>query len=66
MNAQGLVFELRLFKDMHYAPISPKRVQAFLLLSCGCVVTMGVLWLFITVPWVGLQCVIVVFPDHTH
>ena len=22
--------------------------------------------LFLTVPWVGLQCVIVVFPDHTH
>ena len=21
---------------------------------------------FLTVPWVGLQCVIVVFPDHTH
>ena len=20
----------------------------------------------LTVPWVGLQCVIVVFPDHTH
>ena len=26
----------------------------------------GVLWPFLTVPWVGLQCVIVVFPDHTH
>ena len=26
----------------------------------------GVLWLFITVPWVGLQCVIVVFSDHAH
>ena len=26
---------------------------------------MDVLWLFLTVPWVGLQCVIVVFPDHT-
>ena len=25
-----------------------------------------VMWLFLTVPWVGLQCVIVVFPDHTH
>ena len=25
-----------------------------------------VLWFFLTVPWVGLQCVIVVFPDHTH
>ena len=22
-------------------------------------------WLLLTVPWVGLQCVIVVFPDHT-
>ena len=28
--------------------------------------TVSVLWLFLTVPWVGLQCVIVVFPDHTH
>ena len=27
--------------------------------------TVSVLWLFLTVPWVGLQCVIVVFPDHT-
>ena len=26
----------------------------------------GVLWLFLVEPWVGLQCVIVVFPDHTH
>ena len=24
------------------------------------------MWLFITVQWVGLWCVIVVFPDHTH
>ena len=25
-----------------------------------------VLWLFLAVPWVCLQYVIVVFPDHTH
>ena len=25
-----------------------------------------VLWLFLTVPWNGLQCVIVVFPGLTH
>ena len=31
-----------------------------------CLVTFGALWLFLTVLWVGLQCVIVVFPDHTH
>ena len=29
-------------------------------------VTLNVLWLFLAAPWVGLQCVIVVFPDHTH
>ena len=32
----------------------------------GCLVTVNVLWLFITVTWVGLQCVIVVIPGHTH
>ena len=26
----------------------------------------SVLWLFLTVPWVGLQFEIVVFPDHAH
>ena len=35
-------------------------------LSFQCLVTVIVLWLFLTVPWAGLQCVIVVFPDHTH
>ena len=38
---------------------------ALLLLSWGCLVTVYVLWLFLTVPWVCLQCVTVVFPDHT-
>ena len=28
--------------------------------------TVSVLWLFFMVLWVGLHCVIVVFPDHTH
>ena len=43
-----------------------RKLVALLLLSCGCIVTINVLWLFLTVPLVGLQCVIVVFPDHTH
>ena len=29
-------------------------------------VTFIVLWLFLMVPLVGMQSVIVVFPDHTH
>ena len=29
-----------------------------LLLSYICIVTVNVLWLFLTAPWVGLQCVI--------
>ena len=43
-----------------------ERGGCFLLLSYGCLVTVSALWLFLTVPWVVLRCVIVVFPDHTH
>ena len=43
-----------------------RKLVALLLLSYRCIVTINVLWLFLTVPWVGLQYVIVVFPDHTH
>ena len=43
-----------------------RELVAFLLLSYGCLVTVNVLWLFLTVPWAGLRCVIVVFLDHTH
>ena len=39
---------------------------ALILLFFGCLVTVNILWLFLTVPWVGLECVIVVFSDHTH
>ena len=31
-----------------------------------CIVNTNDLWLFLAVPWVDLQYVIVVFPDHTH
>ena len=43
-----------------------RKLVALLLLSYRCIVTISVLWLFLMVPWVGLECVIVVFPDHTH
>ena len=39
---------------------------ALLLSYFGCLVSVNVLWLFLTVPRVGLQCLIVVFPDHTN
>ena len=29
-------------------------------------VAVNFLWVFLKVPWVGLQCEIVVFPDHAH
>ena len=35
------------------------------LLSHSCLAVLNVLWLFLTVPWVGLQYVMVVFTDHT-
>ena len=37
----------------------------FMLYSC-CLVTVGGLLLFLRVPWVCLQNVTVVYPDHTH
>ena len=43
-----------------------RELVALLLLFFLCFVTVKVQWLFLTVPWVGLQCVIVVFPDHTY
>ena len=43
-----------------------RKLVALLLLYYRCIVTINILWLFITVPWVGLQYVIVVFLDHTH
>ena len=43
-----------------------RELVALVLLSDGRLVTVNVLWLFLTVPWVGLHCMIVVFPDHTH
>ena len=43
-----------------------RKLVALLLLSYICIVTINVLWPFLAVLWVGLQCVIVVFSDHTH
>ena len=36
-----------------------RELVALLLLSHICLVTVSVLWLFLTVPWIGLQFVIV-------
>ena len=41
-----------------------RELAALLSLSSWCLVV--VVWLFLAVPWVCLQFVIVVFPDHTH
>ena len=43
-----------------------RKLVAFLLLSYRCNATINILWLFPKVPLVDLQCVIAVFPDHTH
>ena len=43
-----------------------RKMVDLLLLSYRCFVTVNGLWLLLTVPWVGLQYVIVVFTDHTN
>ena len=51
-----------------FVPILKRKWElvAVLLLSYGSLVTVNKLWLFLTVQWVGLRCVFVVFPDQTH
>ena len=41
-----------------------RELVALLSLSSWCL--MIAVWLFLAVPWVCMQFVIVVFPDHTH
>ena len=43
-----------------------RKLVALLLLSYRCIVTVNVPWPFLTLPWVGMQSVIVVFPGHNH
>ena len=43
-----------------------RKPVALLLLSYRCIVTINVIGFYLTVPWVGLKCVIVVFSDHSH
>ena len=43
-----------------------RKLVALLLLSYRCIATLNALQLFLTVPWIGLQCAIVVCPYHTH
>ena len=46
--------------------LGKRELVALLILSSVCHVDVNVLCNFLTVPWVGLQCVIVAFPCHTH
>ena len=43
-----------------------EELIALLCLSSWCLMIVIIVWLFLTMSWIGLQCVIVVFPDHTH
>ena len=42
------------------------ELVTLLCLFVWCLVVVIVLWLFLAMPWVGLKCVIVVFPSHTY
>ena len=49
-----------------FAIILKRKRKLVDLLYYRCLVTVNVLWLFLTAPWVCLQFAIVVFSDHTH
>ena len=63
----GLTTKQAVCRNTLFVITNLTNLVALLLLSCRCIVTINDLWIFLTVPWVGLQCVIVVFlTDHTH
>ena len=49
-----------------FAIILMGKRELFALLNLSSWCLMIVVWLFLVVPWVCLQFMIVVFPDHTH
>ena len=53
------------FLVLYHFEEEERELVALLLLSLGCLVAVDILCLFLAVPWVGLGCVIVVFPYHT-
>ena len=42
-----------------------ERADCFAFIAL-CPASVNIMWYFLAVPWVGLQFVIVVFPDRTH
>ena len=55
------------FLVLHHLKKEEKLVDLLLLsYKCTCIVAVNVIWLFLIVPLVALQCVNVVFPGHTH
>ena len=68
LEGVGLWFVFVLLYITKCAFIFTRKIElvAMLLLLFWCIVTVNVLCFFLTVPCVGRQCVIVVFPDHTH
>ena len=50
-----------------FASVLKRKRELFakICFSFWCLVIVSVMWFFLTVLWVGLQCVIMVLPEHT-
>ena len=64
----GFCLAMHYFVFSSFATILMRKEElvALLLVYFGCLNAINVQWLFLTVPWVGFQFVILVFLDHTH
>ena len=64
----GPCFVLHYLSVIYILQSSWGRESWLLYFDClpWCLVTVGILWLFFLMPWIGMQWVIVLFPDHTH
>ena len=57
---------LSVFSSFAIILMRKRELVALLKLSSCCLVTVCVMWLFLMVSWVGMQCMTVVIPGHTY
>ena len=63
----GLCFSMQYLESFLVLQVilrEKRELVALLKLFPWCLVTVSVLWIFLTVMWFALQCVITLFPDH--
>ena len=63
----GPCFVIQYFMSFYFCNyLAGEEIAGCFKLCSRCLVTVSVLWFFLTMQWIGLQSVIMIFPDHIY